>query len=518
MSYSDHVPTDVREQGRKMAQAALLAARERQHAMDRQRAAAAVDDAQHPVDWILEHFRIPETPDRRLQLGPYQEYVLRRALTRTADGQWPYATVLWSDIKKSIKSTIAAAVALYVAWHTEWGEIYVVANDLKQADSRVGHYIRRAIELNRDKFSSVKISGRQIRFPNGTYIEAIPIDPTGEAGSNADLIIFSELHGSHHEHQKRMWTEMTLSPTKYGKSMRWVETYAGYIGESELLEQLYDQGTRNAVAITEAPTAHHWGADALRLWENPPARMLCLWNQNPRLPWQTEAYYREEAAMLLPHEFRRVHRNEWVTSADEFVPLEWFDRCGDRSGDPLGDTSEKTRIILGVDASITGDTTALAGVTLDGEGTDTVRHVRQVIARSWQPSKAQPMDYDATLLPALREAFDRWDVLQVAYDNYQLHHFMTQLKRENNVWVRDFKQGQDRLVADKQLRDLIKQGRYHWYPDSQRALREHVFNANAKSEGPDGDRLRIVKKSASMPVDLTVATSMAAHEALRLNM
>ena len=30
-------------------------------------------------------------------------------------------------------------------------------------------------------------------LPNNTIIEAIPIDPAGEAGGNDDLIIFSEL-------------------------------------------------------------------------------------------------------------------------------------------------------------------------------------------------------------------------------------------------------------------------------------------------------------------------------------
>src|SRR5690349_3154152 len=153
-------------------------------------------------------------------------------MRKDANGNYVYSTVVWSCIKKSLKSCIAAALALYHAYAKDWSTIYVIANDLKQADSRVAYYIRRCIELNPKMKAECKINRYLVELPNHSKIEAIPIDPSGEAGSNADFLIFSELWGWKHDSAQRMWTEMTLSPIKFGKSQRWIETYAGFDGES----------------------------------------------------------------------------------------------------------------------------------------------------------------------------------------------------------------------------------------------------------------------------------------------
>lgn len=147
------------------------------------------------VSWIENNFFIPETRNDphlrgRIGLQPYQRDILNEALTPDENGKYKYSIIVWSDIKKSAKSSIAAAVNLYRATYTEFGECYVIANDLKQADSRVAHYIRRAIELNPKMRKRYKQQGYRIVAPSGFYIEAIPIDPSGEAGTNADMITF----------------------------------------------------------------------------------------------------------------------------------------------------------------------------------------------------------------------------------------------------------------------------------------------------------------------------------------
>src|SRR5689334_5618767 len=145
------------------------------------------------ITWIEENFRIPETADHRFMLAPYQKRALSEAMRKDANGNYVYSTVVWSDCKKSLKSCVAAALALYDAYAHEWATIYVIANDLKQADSRVAYYIRRAIELNPKMKAECKINRYTIELPNHSRIEAIPIDPSGEAGGNADRLIFSEL-------------------------------------------------------------------------------------------------------------------------------------------------------------------------------------------------------------------------------------------------------------------------------------------------------------------------------------
>src|SRR5689334_9095500 len=90
------------------------------------------------IAWIESAFYIPERKHEvapAMQLAEYQKAALREAHRRTPDGKFVYDLVLWSDIKKSAKSSIAAAVILYRALNTDYGSFKIVANDLKQADS-----------------------------------------------------------------------------------------------------------------------------------------------------------------------------------------------------------------------------------------------------------------------------------------------------------------------------------------------------------------------------------------------
>ena len=73
----------------------------------------------------------------------------------------------------------------------EWAENYHIANDLKQVDTRVGKYARRAIQLSPYLKQRFRTRGYQILHKsNGSILESIPVDPEGEAGSNADFIQF----------------------------------------------------------------------------------------------------------------------------------------------------------------------------------------------------------------------------------------------------------------------------------------------------------------------------------------
>lgn len=461
-----------------------------------------MDLGMDPVSWIQRNFRIPETADNLLRLEPYQQRLLLEALREGPDGLFPYSIVLWSDIKKSIKSTIAAAVALWMAYRRPWSQITIVANDLKQADSRVGFYVRRAIELNPILREETSSSNYVIRFPNKSRIESVPIDPSGEAGGNADLVIFSELWGAHEAAKSRMWTEMTLSPTKFGKSMRWTETYAGHTGEAPLLEGLYDIGVKQG-ALTDYAGEFD---PPLEVFHNDAARMLTLWNTTPRMPWQSEEYYQQEAAVLLPEEFQRVHRNQWVSSLETFVPLAWWEAC--RCEAPAWDP-KKTSMIVALDAAISGDCFGMVGVTRHNRKP----HVRY--ARKWVPPKGGEIMFTGEGSPKeeIIRLSKEYNIIEFAYDAFQLHSLCTELMANGVGWFRKFSQGADRLVADKALYDQIRDHGvgHNGEPD----LSEHIQNANRKAEG---EKMRIVKKSEASKIDLAVCLSMASSEAMRLNL
>jgi len=471
-----------------------------------------------PADWIEEHFWIPELKGP-IELEPYQRDALREALRRDEDGNFIYSTIVWSDIKKSAKSTICAAMVLYFALHTTWGEIYMIANDLKQADSRVAKYFRRALDLNPAFKKQWSQRGYMMTMKETrTTVEAIPIDPSGEAGSNADLIQFSELWGAHEGAKQKMFAEMTLSPTKHGQSLRWIESYAGYTDESELLYSLYERGIVNGEYLWPDKLYHsNLGPDTV-LNLKKEGRMLCLWNQEPRCPWQTQEYYEEEEKLLLPSEFQRMHRNQWVTSVETFVPIEWWDAC---KVDVLPPMDEKTSTVVSLDAGVSNDPFGMVQVYRNPLNKE---EVCIKYANRWLPPKGGKINFQGTEeRPGpemkLEELVGEGNVVQVAYDPYQLEDLAGRWRRKRKVWMFAFDQGTRRLKADSMLRDKIR-GKTIVHDGSLDHLRENIMNANAKisSEDLEDRKIRIVKKTKDKKVDLTVALAMAVYEAMRLNL
>lgn len=474
-----------------------------------------------PVDWMEKHFYIPETRNDpilrgRLQLQDYQRDTIREALSRDERGYYKYSIIVWSDIKKSIKSTIAAGINLYVSEYNDWSENYIVANDLKQADSRVAHYLRRCLELNKKLGRKYSTRGYRTTGQNGSFLEAIPIDPSGEAGSNASMITFSELWGANQIAQQRMWAEMTLSPTRLGQSFRWVESYAGYTEESLLLYSLYALGVQQGEKLW--PDRLYPVTDGnpapLELFVNDEAKMLCLWNTVPRCPWQTAEYYGSEEKVLLPSDFRRMHRNQWVSSTETFLPMEWFDACR-RDTWPEVDKKRHSHIIS-LDAGTTNDN---FGLWMGCRHPEYPNDVLTQYSQKWAPVNGK-IDFQGTEEKpgperVLRKLIGEYNVVEVAYDPTQLYDLCNRLYKEGLAWFRPFNQGNDRLKADSQLRDIVRERRF-WHrgePD----LRDHFQNANAQID-PQERKIRIVKRVENLKIDLCVAASMGGYELLRLNL
>lgn len=494
-----------------------------------------------PVSWIQNNFWIPEL-NGPIELYPHQQAVLREAYRRDDEGKFVYSVVVWSDVKKSAKSCIASAVALHRGFMSPWGSIKIVANDLKQANSRVNYYMRRAVTLHPKFVDEVRVRYSETLLPNHCIIEAIPVDPKGEAGGNDDLIVFSELWAANQKAALQMWTEMTLSPTKFGYSQRWVETYAGYEGESPTLENLYDLGVEQGEQLDLSYDDHD--LSDLRVFSNHDAGLLLMWNTRARLPWQTKKYYKGEEAILTPEEFLRVHRNSWVSSTNIFVNPEWWDNCEVAS---MPEFTKHDPMVLAADAGVADDTFAIVGTTRK-DGLVYVRYVGL-----WEPPQGGKIDYYGTTeepgpeRELLRLAMT-YNIEELRYDEYQLHDMATRLSR--GVWVdhegvpleeeranfdldandpgRDFKlkqsrrreqgaklvkifsepfsQGVGRLKSDKQLYDLIRAQRLVHQGDER--LTEHVKNANRKQEGEKG--IRLVKRAQAKKIDLTVALAMSA--------
>jgi phage terminase large subunit-like protein len=158
-----------------------------------------------------------------------------------------------------------------------------------------------------------------------------------------------------------------------------------------------------------------------------------------------------------------------------------------------------------MDAAVSGDCFALVMVSGDGNGLLEVRY-----SRKWTPPLGGKLDFSEPE-KEIRRLIDEYNVIEIAYDPYQLEDMAGRLNNELIAHMFAFNQGKDRLVADKSLRDII-QGRRIAH-SGEVDLKEHVQNANAEiSSGEKG--LRIVKKSDSKKIDLVVALSMAVSRAV----
>lgn len=316
----------------------------------------------------------------------------------------------------------------------------------------------------------------------------------------------SEMWGYRQEAKERLWTEMTIPPTLYGYALRWVESYAGYEDESTILWNLYDNGVNHGV--------RHPQLMDLPVYIN--GSQFTYWNHEAMMPWQTKEYYEDEAKLMLPNEFLRIHKNMWVSATsslfDNMVP---WDKCIDERAGPLK-PGDDTPMVIALDASISGDASAVIGVTRhpDDSWDAPVRRVMVRESHVFYPPAGAKLNYSQTLEPLVRQMCQDFNVYKVVYDPYQLHKMCTDLSMDGVAAFEEFDQGRRRSKADKQLYDCIimRSLRHNGDPE----LRQHVQNCAAKSEGAS-NTLRFVKKAAGRPIDMAVALSMATDEVLRLN-
>ena len=481
------------------------------------------------IKWAESNFYIKET-SQPIKFYNHQAAVLRYAFKRDEKGNFRFQTFIYSTPKKSGKTTVAGAV---VRWAAEtWGkynEIYCIGNDLEQAKERSFKAVKTSIELDPlfdrqhnqlpDKWSLAAES--MTCRATGSKIKAIAADYRGEAGSNPALSVWTELWGYIHEEAVRFWAEMAPSPI-VKNSMRMIETYAGFEGESELLWGLYQSGVLEGRQIT----AGEIGLDAFEESPNPDDKVPCYVNeaagifaywddgdQAHRMPWQRgeegKRYYASESATQTPNQMSRLHGNKWVSAESSFVPIEWWDACLNPLPLKVG---EKTPLVIGLDAAVSGDCFALMVVSRDP------LNPRQGIAvracRVWTPPKGGKIDFIGPE-ETVKEFCRLYNVIECCYDPYQLYDMGTRLTKAGICWMNSFDQGNKRMEADKGLYDLILQKRIRH--DGNADLREHIANANAKQSTDTDSKMRIVKKAESRKIDLLVSLSMCSFECLRLN-
>lgn len=408
--------------------------------------------------------------------------------------------ILYSTSKKQGKSTDSGVVALYMASRRRYAEVVISAADLDQSKDRVFRSVKYAVE-NHLVWSRCKTYKDVIELDNGSLITAIPFDWRGAAGGNYDCVIFDELHTYTSESHRRMYDELIIPPTK-PEGVRWIASYAGFLGESQVLWDIWQKALKGArVEGTNLP-----------VYTVPEASLMAFIDVGEaswRMPWNTPEYMREVQEAERPNTFRRLWLNEWVSNESEFITREQWQACYSPEVRPIG-PKDKRRMVLGADASTSRDLTALVGVYRDESSGMT----DAIYCRVWKPEKnilrrnKPTIDLTESIKAEILALHAQKLVDAVYYDPYQLHSIALDLSRAG-VRMVELPQTAQRTAADQSLYDAIVGRTLKHYNDP--TLTEHVTNAVA-IETPRG--FRLAKERTSRKIDAAVALSMAHYGAV----
>jgi hypothetical protein len=273
-------------------------------------------------------------------------------------------------------------------------------------------------------------------------------------------------------------------------SCRLVTTYAGFEGESVLLQEVYQRGLEQPQI---GPSLY--AGDGL----------LMFWSHEPVAPWQDERWLAEMRRSLRPAQYLRMIENRFVTSESCFIDLAAWDACVDPSATPVL-ADKALPLWVGVDASVKHDSTAIVAVTWE----QIPQRVRLVWQRVFQPTPDDPLSFEDAIERTLLDLHNRFRVIQVLFDPWQMQATAQRLARAG-LRVEEFPQSPGNLtVASQNLYELIEGHNLITYPDV--AMRLAVSRAVALETSRGW---RIAKEKQSHKIDVVVALAMAAHAAVK---
>lgn len=445
-----------------------------------------------PASFVEQVMVDPET-GAPFVLLPAERAFMAHAFRTNDAGRLLYPEQLFAAPKKSGKTAMAAMHLLTttLVFGGSYAEGFALANDLEQAQGRVFQATRRIVECSPHLRKEAKVTASRIEFPaTGASIQAVASDYAGAAGANPNVITFDELWAFTSERSRRLWDEMVPPPTRR-VACRLTTTYAGFEGESTLLEELYRRGLAQPRVDPDLPL--HGGNG-----------ILMLWSHEPIAPWQDAAWLDQMRGQLRPNAYLRMIENRFVSSDSPFVDMDWFDACVDTALTPVV-IDRRLPVWVGVDASVRRDSTAIAAVAWDRAE----KRARLIWHRIFQPTRDEPIDFEEQVEETLLGLRGRFAVRGVRYDPFQMMASAQRLAKAGLPMVEYPQTVPNITAASQNLYELVKSRALHLYPDSDIRL---AFSRAVAVESARG--WKISKDKQSHKIDVVVALGMAAHAAV----
>jgi phage terminase large subunit-like protein len=388
------------------------------------------------------------------------------------------------------KSTLLAAVALWMLLRQPDGRIVIGAASRDQAS--VLFDICREMATHPEIAAMVTITRREIRTAKG-WVRVIAADGPKQHGLIIDLAIVDELHA----HQRRdLYDALRTAMLKRPAARMVTISTAGALIDSPLGE-LYERARKAPSVTTGGPLTRAVGPHLAMLeWRaEDPDSLASVKAANPA-SWVTIDGLAEQREAVHELTFKRYHANVWTGGQSPFITADVWDLCAGQPDIPAG-----ADVVLGVDASIRHDSTAIAMVRRDGD-------VFHALWRVWTPTRGDEISL-GEVEQFIRDLADQFTVRACVYDRHFMWHMGQRLAEEGLPmlewpYVR-------MSSATRTLHELIVHGRIRHGGDD--IPRRHALAAEVK-ERETG--LVISKRASREQIDALVALAMAVEIASAL--
>jgi phage terminase large subunit-like protein len=469
-------------------------------------------DGEHAGDWIEAFCRITKdsiagATGEQLALRGWQRQILNHLLARRPDGRFRHRQGLVGLARKNGKSSLSAGLALYGLLSDYPGgpqgrEVYSCAGDRDQARIVFGT-AKRMIELEPELAGVTRLYRDAIEVPEtGSVYRVLSAEAYTKEGLNPTLVVFDEVHV---QPSRELWDVMALAAGARPEPLMVGITTAGVRydtqGRDSLCYQLYEYGRQVASGeVEDASFCFAWWEPKVAEADHlDPATWL---EANPGFgDLVSEEDFRATAQRTPESEFRTKRCNQFVTTAEAWLPHGSWEACAALKGIPDGSS-----VCLGFDGSFNNDATAVVVAEVAEKPHLDVVELWEAPAQLEQEWRVPVIEVE----DVIRAACKRWQVLEIACDPYRWTRSYQILEAEG-LPVAEFPQSPARMTpATQHFYEAVINKQLTHSGDAR--LARHVGNAVLKS---DSRGMRIYKehRNSSRRIDLAVASLMAFERA-----
>jgi phage terminase large subunit-like protein len=436
-----------------------------------------------------------------IQLRGWQEQLLEETLELDEQGLFKKRTALWGMARKNGKSALITGLGLWFLFNgDEGGEVYSCAAEKEQARITFGD-ARKIIEREPELSAMCNVYRDVIEIPDtGSIWRVLSAEAYSKEGLNASAVIFDEVHALK---DRAMWDVMQLSMASRRQPIMLATTTCGVktdsSGQDSTAYSLYQYGQKVSRGEIDDPSFYMawWQAD-----EADDHKAEETWiKANPGYgDLNSKDDFISVVGRTPEAEFRTKRCNQWVNSQNAWLPAGVWETLADKDI-VVNDLDE---IILGIDGSFSGDTTAIVGVTVP-KSRDDKPHVFLVKAWEKQPEdlddwRVDTLEVEQTLIDFCRL---HPNVKEMAFDPFRWQRSMAVLQ-DLGLPVVEFPSTSPRrmVVACQKVYDSVTEATLTH--DGNPLLARHIDNAVLKIDNLGS---RIVKETRNSPRKIDAAVS-----------